>query len=199
MGDLPDYYNSIVNNYRSQGVPITTQVGFGRTLVVGGRILYRWYKDIRLGISFGYWYSPAYSSYQDYGGSLKVNGSLSDLDVCLMMQTTVEQIGYFPIDLGIRAGATRSSVLITQEVQFNDFPEDNSSSKFSETCWGPCFELTLGSQLQLGGVVVSLEGGYRITSNKLPEIPSSGIGSESNEFNISESGVVFLLSIGTRL
>jgi len=199
MGDLKDYYNSIVDNYRSQGVPIQTQVGFGRTVVIGGGILYNWGKVTRLGLSLGYWYSPAYSGYEDYGGSLKVNGSLSDLDVCLMMQSTVEQIGRFPIDLEIRAGATRSSVLITQQVRYNDFPEDNTYSKFSETCWGPCFEITLGSRVQLGRVVVSLEGGYRITSNKLPEIPSSGIGSESHEFNISESAVVFLLSIGTRL
>jgi len=199
MGDLKGYYNSIVSNYRSQGVPISTQVGFGRTFVVDGGLLYNWYESIRLGISLGYWYSPAYSSYKDYGGTLKVNGSMSDLDVCLMMQSTVEEIGRFPVDLGIRVGTTHSSVLITQELRFNDYSKDNSSSEFSESCWGPCFEITLGLRVQLGRAVVSFAGGYRITSNKLPEIPSSGIGSESHELNISESGAVFLLSVGTRM
>lgn len=198
-GDLNDYYNSIVDGYRSQGVPIRTQVGFGRTLVVGGGILYNWYKSIRLGISFGYWYSPAFSSYQDYGGTLKVNGSIKDLDICLMMQTTVDQVGGFPIDLGIRVGATRASVLIIQDVRFISFPQENSYSEFSKVRWGPCFEPTIGSRFQFGKLIVSLEGGYRLASNKLPEIPSSGVGSVRNEFDVSESGLVILVSLATRL
>ena len=201
-GDLNEYYSSIVDNYRSQGVPIETQVGFGRTLVIGGGVLYNWYRSIRLGVSLGYWYSPAYSSYEDYGGTLKVNGSINDLDVCLMMQSTVEEVGGFPVEVGIRVGATHSSVVITQDARFHDFPEENSHSEFSKTCWGPCFEPTVGSRVGFGKLIVSLEGGYRLASSKLPKNPSQtpgGLGSVSQEFNVSESGFVVLLSLATTL
>ena len=200
-GDLNDYYNSIVNSYRSQGVPISTQVEFGRTLVVGGGVLYNFKNDTRLGISLGYWYSPAYSGYEDYGGTLKINGSLNDLDICLMLQTMIDQIENYPVVIDIRVGGCRSSLGITQDVRFNSFSENNSNVNFSKVCWGPCFELTIGSRFEFGGLIFSPEVGYRLTSNKLPKLPSensNGIGSVSDEFNISESGVVFLLSIGTK-
>lgn len=196
------YYNGILEGYRSQGVPIATQIGFGRTAVVRTGFLYYPLEDIGAGISLGYSYSPAYSDYQDYGGSLKVDGSVSVFDISLIMQNTLAKIGDFPINLGFEVGDCHLSSSVVQEVRFNDFPGNNLDWKLSNGSWAPCLGVTLGSSTQFGKLIVSLGAGYRHTFNKLQDSTIETNGSSTDwpwNFNLGQSGFSLLLSFGTRL
>jgi hypothetical protein len=201
-GDIRPYYNGIVNSFRSQGVPVPTQIGFGRTVVVRAGFLYYPLENIGAGISIGYSYSPAYSGYEDYGGSLKVNGSISVFDISLRMQNTLGKIGDYPLNLGLEVGDCHLSGSVTQEVRFNDFPDNNLDWELSNGSWAPCIGGTIGSSAQFGMLIVSLEAGYKHTFNKLSNntVTTNGVSENWDwTFDLSQSGFILLLSFGTRL
>jgi hypothetical protein len=201
-GDVRNYYHSILDFYRSNGVPIFAQTDFGQTLLINTGILFSKLENIRAGISIGYIYSPSYANYKDYAGTLKVNGSVSTYELSIKMQATLDKIENFPINVGIQPGLNYSIVDIIETLRFFDFPQNNYDSRMYIYNWGPSFEVTFGTSVQLGPIIGSFESGYRITYVKIIQVPiKSNFGESTHivEWNIGQSGFVFLFSAGINL
>lgn len=199
-GDVRDYYGTLVEAYRTRGLPLPTQTAFGRTLVISGGILYNAFNETRVGVSLGYWYSPAYSMYEDYAGSLSVNGSINDFDICMLAEYVPGRIGNFPINLLFRIGLCHTSSEITQEVRFNDYPQNNLDWKLTNGCWGPSFQFAVGTSMALGNTVLSMEAGYKQTKNQVQNsaIEANGVKSRLNTImNLDRSLFYLRFSIGT--
>jgi hypothetical protein len=200
--DVRNYYHSILDFYQSNGVPIFAQTDFGRSLLVNTGILFSKLENIRAGISIGYIYSPAYANYKDYAGTFKVNGSVSSYELSLKMQATLDKLWDFPIIVGIRPGLNYSTATVTETLRFFDFPQNNYDSKTYVYNWGPCFEVTFGTSVQIGPIIGSFESGYRITYVKIIKVPiKSNFGEFTHivEWNIGQTGFVFLFSVGINL
>ena len=197
-----EYYDNILDNYRSYGIPIPTQVEFGRTISVNGGILFSWLTDAAIGFSLGYSYSPAYSNYEDYSGTLEVNGSTSELDMCIKGQLTITKMSAFQLDLNVQAGVFRGTALITQALHYPDNPNFNYDGKWSASAWGPFSQVTLGFPFHFGDYTVSFDGGYRYSSGQVTgQTIASGEGNSTTDYHwdIGESGFVFLVSCGLKL
>ncbi len=193
-----EYYDNVVEFYRDNGVPIPTQLDFGRTITADAGIYFKAIKGVRIGFSIGYSFSPAYSNYQDYAGTLKVNGSVNALEIAFRGQFTTVEIADVPIYLNIQLGVCQNSASITQELRFIDFPENNFDSKWSASAWGVCSQLTFGVPVRLGDFILVLEGGYRYSSCQVTGVTiesSTGNSSIDSHWDIGQDGFVFLASI----
>jgi hypothetical protein len=191
--DIGDHYAKIVNSYRFEGISIPTQTPFGRTIMVNAGFLFTRLEDIWFGLSIGYLHSPAYSSYKDYAGTLKINGSISSYELTLKVKATAMRIGNMPIDITVQPGFDRTYSFITQELRYYDLPQYNYNAKWSTGSWGPCLQGTVGTSLPVGKFFVSLEGGYRFGWDPAPR--ESGKYEESVTWNIGHSGYVLLLTL----
>ena len=194
-----EYYDLIVASYQAEGVPISTQTPFGRTIGGSAGVLYSRLKSISVGFSVAYWYSPAYSNYQDYAGTLKVNGSVSSLELSLKILHRFAMIGEFPLNVSVQPGIASSSASIIQDLQFLDSPDLMYHSKWSASKWGPCFQATLGTSLKLTQFTVALEVGYKFVWTIVSESTvesTAGNRMMHEPWNIGQEGVVVLASIG---
>ncbi len=199
--NLSEYYDILVNNYRSLGVPVSTQREFGPTLMANAGVIFNLIENIGAGISFGYLYSPAYSNYKDYAGTLKINGSVRSFEILLNVYYTLLKVGEFPIVLSPQLGVSHSSVLITQEVRFNNFSENNYNWKMTKDGWGPCAQLTIGTSINLGEFIVALEGGYRYTQihvTEQTEESTTGTEEVNKAMGIGLNGFISDLSFGIK-
>ena len=193
-----NYYDNLVDSYREKGVPLPTQLEFGRTVVADAGILFSTKKNIRIGFTAGYSYSPAHSNYQDYAGTLKLNGSVNALEIAFKGQFTTVEIADVPIYLDIQLGVCQNSASIMQELRFIDFSENNFDSKWSASAWGICSQLTFGVPVRLGDFTLVLEGGYRYSSCQVTGVTiesSTGNSSIDSHWDIGQDGFVFLASI----
>jgi hypothetical protein len=200
--NVSEYYDLIVDSYRHNDIPILTQTPFGRTVLVNAGFLFTRLEDIWFGLSVGYSYSPAFSNYEDYAGTLKVNGSVNSFEISIKFQYIPEKIAGLPIIISAQPGISYASSSITQELRSNDFPELNYDSKWSTDAWGPCFQGTIGTSVPWGKLSILLEGGYRFSWNKVFEekIESSAGNSKRYEaLDIGQTGIVFLLTVNYEL
>ncbi len=76
-----EYYNVILNAYRSEGIPVPTQISFGKTTILNGGVYFSRLTTIWIGVALGYAYTPAYSDYGDYAGTLKIDGKIEDYTI----------------------------------------------------------------------------------------------------------------------
>jgi hypothetical protein len=197
-----EFYDNIVEGYRYNGIPIPTQVEFGRTLTVNGGILYGRVPEIKIGLSVGYSFSPAYSNYKDYVGSLEINGFTSALDISFKGVFTVMMIGNAQMNLDIQVGAFNRSASITQSLHFQDFPQENYDGTWSASAWGPFSQLTIGFPVHMGTYTLSFEGGYRYSSGQVTnQTVKSSEGNYTTDlhWDIGSDGFVFLITCGMDL
>lgn len=200
--NVDEYYNSIINSYKSAGVPIPTQTKFGKTFVVNGGILLTRLESIWFGLSLGYFYSPAYSSYRDKAGTLKVNGNVNSYEVALKIKTTLFKIDDLYLNASAQPGLAYTTSYLTEELRYIDIPQANYDNKWSVHAWGPSFQVTFCPQVQLGIFDLSLEGGYRIFWNKVidEKIESISLNRELHKpLDINYSGFVFLVTLEINL
>jgi hypothetical protein len=83
-----------------------------------------------------------------------------------------------------------------------DYPEQNNDWNWSAFAWGPFFQGTLGTSIPVGNFILSLEGGYKFSWNKIYEFDfetSAGNQKMYAPWNIGPSGVLFLISIEMQL
>ncbi|MGE5810544.1 MAG: hypothetical protein ACM339_03525, partial [Ignavibacteria bacterium] len=175
---------------------------FGSTLIVNIGVLITRLENIWFGLSLGYLYSPAYSSYEDYSGTLKVNGFVSSYEIALKIKGTVFKIDNFQFDISSQPGLAYSSACITEELTYFGIPQADYDSKWSAYTWGPSFQLTICPAIRLGEFYLSLDGGYRFAWNEVTKgkIESSIGNYERNEvMDISQDGVIFLFSMEKEL
>lgn len=199
--NLSEYYNILVDNYRISGVPIRTQEEFGPTLLANGGIILNILENIGAGISFEYLYSPAFSHYKDFAGTVKINGSIKCYNILLKVNYIPWKIGNLALVLSPQIGACHSSVIMTQEVRFNEFPESNYDWKMSKSGWGPCVQGTIGALINLEEFFVSLEGGFRygrIQVAKQKEESTSETIEVIQVMDIALDGFITHLSFGIR-
>lgn len=163
LGDVNSFYENIVQSYRAQGIPVPTQTGFGRTLDAGGGILYSPIKRLWLGLSLEYLISPAYSDYQDFAGTLKINGAVTNYEALLLARYTLIKFGRFPLLLSARAGMSYFTAGITQDLRFTQSPQNNYYQKIESNTWIPCVEATMGTSVPIGPITSTIEAGYRMT------------------------------------
>ena len=200
--NVHQYYDLILNSYNSAGIPITRQMEFGSVLILSGGILLTRIEDIWTGLSLGYSYSPAFSSYKDFAGTLKIKGVINSFDISLKTQATLTKVGNVPIHVSLEPGLNYTSTAITQELTYYNYSAYNYNSKWSASGWGPCATGILGSSVELGGVTALVECGYRFSWNFIDEeniISSSGDSKMFEHLNLGQSGIVFRISLGMRL
>jgi hypothetical protein len=199
---IRDYYDEIVTFYRNEGIPIPTQLELGRTAIVNAGFLFSRVKDVRLGFSVGYSYSPAYSSYKDNTGTLEVNGSVNSFDISLKGLIEVIKIEDYPINICLQLGVCNASASISQILKFSDSPQNNYNQKWSVSAWGPFSQAALSLPIQVGEFTISLEGGYRCSSGQVTNQnieANTGTGSTSDHWDIGQNGFVFLVSCAMNL
>ena len=197
--DINNLYNSITDNYKSLGIPIQTQKGFGGMLMANAGLQVSMLKDINAGISFGYSYKPAFSKYKDYAGSLNIDGSIKVFELLLLAEYIPSKIGIFPVIIGTQVGFCHTSAQIVEELRLSDFSEFNYDRKISMDGWGPCLQITIGTSISLGVFIVALEGGYEQSWNQSTEqLEESTTGTEklAPKINIGLNGFIFDLSFG---
>ncbi|HVO73280.1 MAG TPA: hypothetical protein VMT35_04600 [Ignavibacteriaceae bacterium] len=198
---LSEYYNLIVDAYKYSGVPLKTQTEFGPTLLANTGIIFNIIERIGAGISFGYTYSPAYTNYMDYAGTVKINGSISSYEILFKALYIPGKIGEVSFILSPQIGASHQSVIISQEIRFKELQQFNYDWKMSTGGWGPCIQATAGASIDLGEFFASAEGGYRYTRIQVEEqTEESTIGNKKviQVMDIGLNGFVSLLSFGIK-
>ena len=198
---LTSFYNSIIDNYRLAGVPVSTQRKFGPTLLANAGLLYM-YEKFGAGISLDYLYSPAFSNYKDYAGAVKIKGSVTSYEIMLFGQYSIGTIGIFPIYIKPQIGFCHAALLITNDINFNDYPQFNNNQKISISGYGPSFQITLGTNVDLKDYFIGFEVGYRFT--RVPVSNSTIIldtqtGQTPDDLDIGEKGLISLISFGFKL
>ncbi|MGE5797660.1 MAG: hypothetical protein ACM339_03885 [Ignavibacteria bacterium] len=199
--NLSEYYTLLAERYRYNGLPLETQTEFGPTLLANAGIIFNILERIGAGISFGYLYSPAYTNYKDYAGTVKINGSISSYEILLKVHYIPGKIGDFSIVICPQFGASHASVLITQEVRFNDYQQSNYDWKMSKGGWGPCVQATIGTSVNLGEFFAGFEGGYRYTRIQVAEQTeesTTGTAEVTQVMDIGLNGFISLLSFGIK-
>ncbi len=199
--DVRDYYKSIVDSYRSAGIPIPTQTEFGRTWGINAGVLLTRLESNWVGISVGYLYSPAHSSYKDYAGTLKIDGSITSVEILFNYKVVLMKTNTFQINAGICPGLNYSVSTISQEVNYFIYPEKNLNKRWSENAWGPSFKATLGSSIPIGEFILSLDGGYLFNLTNVPKdrIFQGTKTLTQSGWNIGISGYILNVSFGTTL
>ncbi|HUI29451.1 MAG TPA: hypothetical protein VLX91_04470 [Candidatus Acidoferrales bacterium] len=162
-GDVSIFYHNIVQSYRDQGIPVPTQTDFGRTLAVNGGFLYCPIASIWFGLSMGCLYSPAFSDYQDYAGTLKVDGSVVTYPITIITQYKLTDVGSFPILIIVKPGFSYFASKITQDLEFAGSPQNDFHSKISSYSWAFCIEAGLGTSVQIGRITATIESGYHLS------------------------------------
>jgi hypothetical protein len=189
--DLNDYYNEVLGYYRDNGIPIPTQTAFGTTLCINGGILVCRTGTIKLGISLGYRYSPAYSSYEDYAGTLKVNGSIHTYEIGLVIKATMAEWWGFPVILSFEPGLGHMYATITQDLKYFGTPQLNFDAKWTNSAWGYHCRMMVGTSLPVGQFDLGLNAGYQASWTE---------STNAQEFNLpmilNEAGPVLLVSLG---
>jgi hypothetical protein len=199
---VTDFYDLILHSYRNAGVPVSTGTPFGSALGVEGGIRVSSLETISVGVAAGYWYAPAYSSYRDYGGTLRVNGTSSAFEMALVVRARLAHVGGFPINITVQPGLVRSKFTITEDLQFVDLPAENYHAQWTGSAWGPCFQMTIGSSIAFGDWLVSLDGGYAFAwsnTHDISMVSTEGDRSRHDPWNIGQTGPLVLATIDLRL
>ena len=200
--NLSGYYDALVDNYRSSALPVRTQREFGPTLLVNASIICNLLENIGAGISFGYLFSPAYSNYKDYAGTLKINGSINCYEILLKTYYIPGKVGNFSIIISPQIGVSHSSVIMTEEVRFSDFQQYNYDWKMSKSGWGPCAQATIGASINLGKFIIALEGGFRYSRIQVIEQTEESTSGTTKVLHVTDlglNGFVSDLSFGINL
>jgi hypothetical protein len=194
-----EYYNVVLNAYRAEGIPIPTQIDFGKTTVLNGGIYISRLKTIWIGIALGYSFTPAYSNYGDYAGTLKVDGKIEDYTISFAGEGTVTKFFNVPIELFVQAGGSYSTAEIRQNLNLYDFPESNYDKKWLGKTWGFFIQPSFGTKIQLGSFFISPQVGYRVITNNVPPELNRDIYIEYREDlskSLGNSEIIFLVSSG---
>ncbi len=163
VGDVSNFYHGIVQSYQNAGIHVPTQTDFGPTLDVGGGILYSPIEALWLGLSLDYIVSPAYSDYQDYAGTLKIDGAVTRYQLAIIARCTLTRFGRFPLLLTARPGVSLFSARITQEIRFKGSSRYDYQREIQSSSAFPCLEMTLGTSVPTGPVISTIAAGYRLT------------------------------------
>ena len=195
--DLNDYYSASLDFYRQHGVPIPMRSRFGRTFSLDGGLLYSRISTIQIGLSGGIRYSPAYSSYEDFAGALKVNGSIYSLVVSLVVHDKISELWGWPLILTVEPGLVHSSVAITAQSRFNGLPQFNDEIEWTGSAWGFQFRGLLGTSLPVGPFVAGMHIGYQISHAKMTNGGgASGWMIDTNgSILLDQDGPILLLSL----
>ncbi len=197
-----DYYNSVVDSYRSKGIPIPTQRTFGTTAVLHGGILISQMEHLWIGCSAGYSYSPAFSNYKDFAGTLKINGTVNTYAVSLKIVATAATIGELPIKLTLQPGLSYVSLSINRDLKYTDGSNGYEQWKWSASSWGECLQATIGTSMPLGDFVIAVDGGYSGGLNMIgTETIESNSGNKSlpGFGDIGYSGFIALLTLEIKI
>ena len=200
--DIENYYSSIVDSYRSLGVPIPTQTPFGRTAIISSGCEITLIRGVWTGISISYLYSPAYSNYADYGGTLKIKGNVNTADISIIFETELQKFGIFPLILHIQPGLCYTHTFVIQQFRNFSSPQMNLDEQLTASAWGPSGQMMLGTSVPVGTFTMSFLGGYRLNfaHNDQQSISSSAGDSTIDEiWNIGISGIIMYLSFEKEL
>ena len=192
-----EYYNVVLNAYRAEGVAIPTQVAFGKTTVLNGGIYFSRLNTIWIGVAIGYAFTPAYSDYRDYAGTLEIDGRIEDYMISIAGEATITNIFNIPLELFIQAGGSYSSAIIRQKLNFYDFPAGNYDKKWLGKTWGFMFQPSFGTKIQLGNFFISPQIGYRVIANNVPPELNKEIYIEYGKDlskSLGNSEIIFLIS-----
>jgi len=200
--NIRDYYNSIVDNYRAAGIPIQIQAPFGPTVIMNTAIILNVLQEIGAGVSFAYLYSPAFSNYQDYAGTVKIDGSISAYEFSLKMRYSPLNFGNISIFISPHINICHTSVVITQDVRTNNYQYMDYNWKMTKEGWGPGLQMSAGPFIRLDRFIIEVEGGYRYTWIHVAdqtEERAVGTNKVMQPMDISFNGFYSLFTVGMEL
>ena len=198
-GDIRNYYDGIVDLYRSEGIPIPTQTKFGTATGISAGVFLSRLKNIWAGISIGYSSSPAYSIYKDYSGTLKINGNITSAEILLNLKILLVKTNGFQADVKICPGVSFTTLKISREINYSMYPDKNLYKSWRDNAWGPSCKAKFGISIPVSDFLISFEGGYMANLNNVPKdrvYKNTGMLTESG-WNIGMSGYIIDVSIGT--
>jgi hypothetical protein len=205
FGDIGTMYHHILQTYRDEGVPVSTQTDFGHTIELGGGTLYSPMESMWLGISVTYSYSPAFSDYQDYAGTLRINGSVKSAQLVFVGGYTLARVAGCPIRVLVKPGYSRFSAVITEDIQIPNSVQKGYNRSRSSTTGGPYLEMTVGAWIPVGPLQLSVELGYRgifvgemaYSLNTVPADPAAP--NREIYWDVADNGFMLTTSIGLPL
>ncbi len=205
FGDVGTMYHHILQTYRDEGVPVQIQTDFGRTVELGGGALYSPIQSMWLGVSVTYSYSPAFSDYRDFAGTLRINGSVRSTQLVFMGGYTLARVAGCPIRAFVKPGYSSFSAVITENLQIPSSAGTIYSRSRSTSTGGPYLEMTVGAWIPVGPLQLSVELGYRgvfigQSAYSLETVPADPATPNSQVYwNVADSGFMLTTSIGLPL
>jgi PEGA domain len=203
VGDLGVFYNNVLDYYRGENVPISSQSNFGPTLHLGAGFLFSPMKPIWLGLAGSYYDSPAYANYRDYSGTLKVTGQLNCYQLDIIARGNLRSYLGLPLFASLRPGIALMYPNVTQDLVFTDSPKQTYLIQMKSPSWTITVEATVGASFPAGPFTMSIEGGYRFASSGEIEystlIPVPGgppAGDRMASWSVVQTGPVVDISLG---
>ena len=201
--DLNDFYAKVLAYYQQRGIPIPMQAHLSRSFLLEGEALYSRIPELQIGVSAGYQYSPAYSGYEDFAGTLRVDGSISSMVLSLVVHWKV--LGFLwgqPLIFTLEPGLIRSSASINVQSDFHDWPQSNEESRWAASAWGIQIRGLLGTSVPIGPFVVGMHAGYQKSlvsaSNGSADAPELMTGTDG-AVSLDREGPLLLLEVGLTL
>lgn len=161
LGDVRNFYNGLLEIYRTNGIPIPTQREFPGNLLVGVSLLYSIPSVADIGLGSRYTWTRAFSSYDDYAGSADVNSKISMVTLEGIIQKEIAPESIVETYAGVRGGLVFGRTEFSQRIAFNDQPDQNIDILLSGTGKGYSVEGFIGVKRRLSNVVLGVCTGYR--------------------------------------
>lgn len=161
LHDVRNFYNGLLEIYRTNGIPIPTQREYPGNLLVGVSVLYTIPSVADIGLGSRYTWTRAFSSYEDYAGSANVNGKISMVTLEGIIQRDLTPESIVEMYVGVRGGLVFGWSTFSQSIVFNDYPDQNVDILLSASGKGFSVEGFIGVKRRLSNVVLGVCTGYR--------------------------------------
>lgn len=203
LGDVRDFYKSVLDVFDMLGLHIPTQKEYPGNVIFGLTGMYNIPSVLRIGLGSQYTWTKAYSGYEDYAGLFEVNSKISMLTIEGVIERDIETTPTVNIFFGARGGFSFVSSDYSNTISLNDFSALTETISLRGDGRGYSVEGYVGfSRVFNTNFIVDVTAGYRVASVKELEgkMTIPGEGSYSGELDLEHdlSGVVLNVKVGYR-
>lgn len=197
--DVRMIFDGTISKYRAAGIPIAAQTPFSNTVYGSFGFLISRRENLWTGLSVGYYYTPAFAKYKDYSGTLDINGKIHTVDLSLVLKAIVWQYQDIPLFFTVQPGISRGTSAVKEELRFYSMPQFDRRWEWNTVSWGYTMQMMVGSMTTMGGISISLDGGYRFVWNKSDE--ETTVSNEGKDhfylpLSIGQKGMVMMITMG---
>ncbi len=196
---INDYYNYLINEYSDNETVFNSNSTFGNSILLNAQFLFTSVNPpIWMGISAGYLYTSASSSFLNNYGNVSLDGSISSLYISFLTHFVLSDISGKQFYLTVKPGL--SNYLDVINLGINDKNGSKIYSSKSELyIWSPSIQFGIGLSIPLSKYFVSFEADYLITN--IGDKPfnvndSNGNSYTDGEGNCDQSGLLLQAFLG---